>query len=203
MSDIFKENNEHVENNMDYSSLPPRGTIHKVENKKSKSSKWNFTQLTLVFFLLILVVSPLVFYQFYGSSKEADGPLPIKTQPIEVVEGDFESNTNKSNQTQKKDSVVNTNEQTKQSNSTSLQSSTNDSNQNTQSSLDNSNPEKNNEALKQHVVAKGENLYRISLKYYDTGEFVEELAKFNGLNNPNDIFEGLVLEIPDQKILVQ
>jgi len=46
-----------------------------------------------------------------------------------------------------------------------------------------------------HVVQRGENLYRISLGY---GLTVDELARANGINNPNSIVVGQRLIIPVQ-----
>lgn len=46
-----------------------------------------------------------------------------------------------------------------------------------------------------HVVQPGETLYRIALRY---GITVERLMALNGLNNPNRIFVGQVLRIPEE-----
>jgi len=44
-----------------------------------------------------------------------------------------------------------------------------------------------------HVVQPGENLFRIALRY---GLTVDQLARYNGIYNPNLIFAGQVLRIP-------
>ncbi|GAB4419661.1 MAG: hypothetical protein Kow00106_15940 [Anaerolineae bacterium] len=44
-----------------------------------------------------------------------------------------------------------------------------------------------------HVVQAGENLFRIALRY---GVTVDQLARYNGIYNPNLIFAGQVLRIP-------
>ena len=44
-----------------------------------------------------------------------------------------------------------------------------------------------------HVVQPGENLFRIALRY---GVSVDQLARYNGIYNPNLIFAGQVLRIP-------
>ncbi len=44
-----------------------------------------------------------------------------------------------------------------------------------------------------HVVQPGENLFRIALRY---GVTVDQLARYNGIYNPNLIFAGQVLRIP-------
>lgn len=203
MTEIAKENSSHSENNMDYSSLPPRGTIHKkVENNKNnksskepKAPKWSFAQITLVVFLLLLVISPLAFYQLYGSKEDAEGHLTINTQNIEVVEGEKETQSKEPSQPEKKGSEIRVSEQDTENIDETVNEDINVENEDI--NIENELPSK------QHVVAKGENLFRISLKYYSSGQYVEALARYNGLNDPNDIFEGLVLEIPDQQAIVQ
>jgi len=44
-----------------------------------------------------------------------------------------------------------------------------------------------------HVVQRGENLFRISLKYNVT---LQALMQANGISNPNLIYVGQVLRIP-------
>ena len=46
-----------------------------------------------------------------------------------------------------------------------------------------------------HIVQRGENLYRIGRTYAVS---VEELVRFNGLPNPNTIYVGQEIKIPNQ-----
>jgi LysM repeat protein len=46
-----------------------------------------------------------------------------------------------------------------------------------------------------HVVQTGENLYRIALDY---GLSWQVIANYNGITNPDSIFEGQELRIPGQ-----
>ncbi|MCZ7543610.1 MAG: LysM peptidoglycan-binding domain-containing protein [Anaerolineae bacterium] len=50
----------------------------------------------------------------------------------------------------------------------------------------------------QHVVARGETLFRIALRY---GVTVDALSRYNGVANPNRIYAGQVLMIPDGSVL--
>lgn len=50
--------------------------------------------------------------------------------------------------------------------------------------------------LATHVVSKGEDLWRISEKYYGTGYNWVDIARENNLENPDAISEGQVLKIP-------
>src|SRR5512136_559085 len=51
------------------------------------------------------------------------------------------------------------------------------------------------QAAMTHVVARGENLYRIGLRY---GVSVQALAWANGLRNPNAVYAGQRLVIPNR-----
>lgn len=46
---------------------------------------------------------------------------------------------------------------------------------------------------RQHVVQSGENLFRIALRY---GLTYQELARYNGISDPNSIVAGQVIRIP-------
>jgi len=50
---------------------------------------------------------------------------------------------------------------------------------------------------KTYQVEKGENLWQISLKYYNTGYNWVDIARENKLDNPNYISAGTTLVIPD------
>lgn len=47
-----------------------------------------------------------------------------------------------------------------------------------------------------YVIQSGDNLYRISLKFYETGKYFEALALYNNLADVDDIYAGLKIEIP-------
>jgi nucleoid-associated protein YgaU len=49
---------------------------------------------------------------------------------------------------------------------------------------------------KTHTVAPHETLYSISVKYYGNGKRVEDIAKLNGITDPNKIQVGQVLKLP-------
>lgn len=48
---------------------------------------------------------------------------------------------------------------------------------------------------KTHTVQSSETLFRISVNYYGSGDFVEQIKQMNGLQT-NDIHEGQVLKMP-------
>lgn len=53
----------------------------------------------------------------------------------------------------------------------------------------------------EHVVKRGDTLTEISQRYYGTITLYDELARYNGIENPHLIRTGQVIEIPDRKFL--
>ncbi len=49
-----------------------------------------------------------------------------------------------------------------------------------------------------HRVGKGETLWRISMNYYGTGKYVNDLARFNNIANPRLIISGMTIKIPPE-----
>ena len=56
-------------------------------------------------------------------------------------------------------------------------------------------------AIYEHQVQPGENLWDISWRYYDNGDRMEKIAKFNQLPNTRDLMPGQILLIPDVDII--
>lgn len=53
---------------------------------------------------------------------------------------------------------------------------------------------------KTHTVVKGEDLWKVSFKYYNDGYKWTEVAKVNNLANPDLIEEGQILVIPELEL---
>ena len=53
-----------------------------------------------------------------------------------------------------------------------------------------------------HIVVKGEDLWKISEKYYDSGYNWTDIVKENSINNPNILLVGQNLTIPDVKPII-
>ena len=47
-----------------------------------------------------------------------------------------------------------------------------------------------------HIVAKGDNLYKISRRYYGTDRYVPAIIKLNHLKDANTITHGQKLRLP-------
>lgn len=52
-----------------------------------------------------------------------------------------------------------------------------------------------------HTVVRGDTLSAISRKYYGTTRLYPQLAKYNGIKNPNLIIIGQVIKLPSKSIL--
>lgn len=50
--------------------------------------------------------------------------------------------------------------------------------------------------IMKHKVEPGETLYRISIKYYHTGNYANYLTQYNGLRSPSDLVSGTYIKVP-------
>lgn len=48
----------------------------------------------------------------------------------------------------------------------------------------------------EHLVKKGDTLYEISKKYYNSSEYWQELAFYNGINNPKEFIANTIARVP-------
>ncbi|GBF11586.1 LysM domain protein [Tepidibacillus sp. HK-1] len=158
--------------NIEYSSLPPRKTIHK-NKKKAKKYKINLLQLIVGAFILLIFITGYILYPDHEARKEQNG-IPINPPNFEVIqpESNLSSNQNLNPNREKDQNEVVQEIETKEETKESI-----------------------------HIVKPGENLYRISLKYYQSGKYVSALAKYNGLKNSDDLYAGFKLKIPDKSLL--
>lgn len=61
--------------------------------------------------------------------------------------------------------------------------------------------EKEPEHVSEHVVVSTDTLSGICLKYYGNANLYPQLAKYNGIANPNLIYDGDTIRIPDKSML--
>jgi len=178
-------------------SLPPRNTIHKAKEKPQKSkTKWNGLHLIVTAFILLIVSTAGYFLLNPEKEVQKEG-IPIKTPDFEVTAASKNSNDIEDHNS-KKDSLNVSESIEKESNQIDVQENNSVINDEDDSNL-------NSDQLIEevHEIKAGENLYRISLKYYHSGEYVNALAKYNGLAEPGDIHVGLKLVIPSKELLQQ
>lgn len=62
--------------------------------------------------------------------------------------------------------------------------------------------DKGNTGYKNYIIKKGDTLSAICLKYYGKASLYTKLAKYNGIKNPNLIYAGKTLKLPDKKYLL-
>ena len=53
-----------------------------------------------------------------------------------------------------------------------------------------------------YKIEKGDTLTKISTKFYGDKKYYDELAEFNGIENPDKIKTGAVIEIPELNVLI-
>jgi LysM repeat protein len=188
--------------------LPPREQIHREKRKKTKwKVKYPIIRLLVLFFILL----PIVIFSAYSYLEEG------KNKGTEKVSGSSSGyeviNFEKSETESKKEiSPVVEEEaavevQQPVSPDTPVESpvtdqGTSEINGGTTATIEPAAPQPNSTALSEtviyHTVKKGENLYRISLKYYHSKAGEEVIRKANNLKG-NEIYLGQVLEIPLNK----
>jgi len=61
--------------------------------------------------------------------------------------------------------------------------------------------EKNKLSIEKYVIKEGDNLSTICRKHYGKASLSTKLAKYNGIKNPNRIYAGHTLKLPDKKLL--
>ncbi len=188
MSEFIKDN----------SSLPPRSTIHSMKViEESNGSK--IIRILLSSFVFVIIIAFILFFLFsdnFGS---------------DVV--DNNQTENETNFTQSDDAADDIENQLVQDDTIPVD----DGNEvvlnevKTVDDLEDNNPievvDDNqqsepppNSIETTHIVQVGENLYRISLKYYGPG-YMEELAKYNNMVDSDNLTVGTVLKIPNKELL--
>lgn len=190
-------------------NYPPRGTIHRTKKEKTKSFSGQVILGSFIF-IIILTVSIYFLLLFNGNNSNSDfDTLPVS----DINENNSEGNNENNSDTTNSDAEDNINDN---ESSTGNEDQTNSEDQSNSEDQTNSNEQQaNNEEETEsdinsdelqtdervHEVQSGENLFRISLLYYGTGEYAEELAKYNGLADSNDLYVGYKLIIPNEEFI--
>lgn len=190
-SKVEQENQR--EENQGY-PLPPRSTIHHVKKEDEAdrhSRKWPVILGSIIFIVILAV--------FFVSQFPGDDP-----NGTDNLVSNSPNSQQKDASSDLEEEPVDTNEQSNEA----LEGQENpvSNEESTTQEMDDSNVSEEGGFPREetiHVVKSGENLFRISLEYYGSGEYVEALATYNGLENANEIFAGLKLKIPDQSVLAQ
>ncbi|TDL77022.1 LysM peptidoglycan-binding domain-containing protein [Rhodococcus qingshengii] len=186
--------------------LPPREQIHREKRKKTKLKvKYPIIRILVLFFILL----PIVIFSAYSYLEEG------KSNKTEKVTGDssgyevinFEKSETESSSVNKvveeeDKSTVEIEEDTIEvqqpvSPETPVLDPVSEQGNNNIPNTD-KNSSVSTETTITHTVKTGENLYRISLKYYHSKAGEEIIRKANKLKG-NEIYVGQVLKIPVKK----
>ncbi|MEH7255143.1 LysM peptidoglycan-binding domain-containing protein [Neobacillus niacini] len=210
---IEKINEETVEPR---EQLPPREQIHREKRKKTKwKIKYPIIRILVLFFILL----PIAIFSAYSylDGGKSKGPEKVSgdSSGYEVInfeKSETDSNNEKKAEDEKEISTeVEPEEKIEilqpDSSDTQVESPASEqgaeensgiSTETTESPAPQSNSITGSETVIFHTVKKGENLYRISLKYFQSKNGEEIIRKANNLKG-NEIFLGQVLEIPLSK----
>jgi LysM repeat protein len=187
--------------------LPPREQVHREKRKKTKLKvKYPVIRILVLFFILM----PIVIFSAYTYLEEGK-----KSNRTEKVTGDssgyevinFEkSETESSTESDEEEKTVESDEEAIEVQKTVLPDTTIKSTESTDKGTDKNagtstepvSAKPNSNKVIYHTVKKGENLYRISLKYYHSKAGEEVIRKANNLKG-DEIYLGQVLEIPLNK----
>lgn len=165
-------------------SLPPRSVKHGLKPKKKNSNILQMLTGSLIF-LIIISISVYFFMSLSDDNDAENFDFIPNTTTTEDSNKSNESANNSDFEVVTPEENENTNE-----------------NENTEEvNLPVENSQDSNEEIV-HIVQSGENLFRISILYYNSGEYYEALAKYNGLNSAEDIYAGMKLKIPSKEVLM-
>jgi LysM repeat protein len=185
--------------------LPPREQIHREKRKKTKwKLKYPVIRILVLFFILL----PIVIFSAYSYLEEGKSKGTEKVsgdssgyEVINIEKSETESNTEKKVDETENPSVENVEEAVEMQQSVNQETPVEPSSSE-QVTGSGQGTDKNvstpTETVIYHTVKKGENLYRISLKYYHSKSGEEIIRKTNNLKG-NEIYLGQVLEIPLNK----
>ncbi len=186
--------------------FPPREQVHREKRNKTKwKLKYPVIRILVLFFILL----PIVIFSAYSYLEEGKG----KGKGTEKVSGsssgyeviNFEKSDTKSNVDKKDNNDDNLIEENVEEAVEVQQPITEDtptenpaSDKNSGTSTETPAPQPEKPAIIYHTVKKGDNLYRIALKYYHSKAGEEIIRKANNIRG-DEIYLGQVLEIPLNK----
>jgi LysM repeat protein len=178
--------------------LPPREQIHREKRKKTKIKvKYPIIRILVLFFILL----PIVIFSAYSYLEEGKSNRPEKvsgdSSGYEVI--NFEkSETESTTETNGEEKTVVEDEEAIEVQKPIIPDTPVETPVSTAKGTDKNSSTKDSSNVIYHTVKKGENLYRISLKYYHSKAGEDIIRKANNLKG-NEIYLGQVLEIPLNK----
>lgn len=145
-------------------------------NNKGKGKK---IAGTMVAAMAVVVLGMTLMNRFYmpEGAKSVSGTVSGETVTVKVVEGDLE--VNKKSEFSETDTVQRIEEESE------------DSALETEASA-----VSGRMTTKHYTVRKGDTLANISLSLYDSRQYVDTICEINDIEDPDVIYEGMVLELP-------
>jgi LysM repeat protein len=184
--------------------LPPREQIHREKRKKTKLKiKYPIIRILVLFFILL----PIVIFSAYSYLEVGKGSKTEKvngdSSGYEVI--NFEKteteSTVETSVEEKENAPVEEEQEAIEVQKSISQATPIESASSVPTTISGQGTDKNVEPAPQviyHTVKSGENLYRISLKYYHSKAGEDSIRKANNLKG-NEIYLGQVLKIPLNK----
>lgn len=198
--------------------LPPREQVHREKRKKSKTKlklKYPVIRILVLFFILLPIVIFSVYSYLDGGEKK--GPekvsgdssgyevinfekknMETNEKPVEEEKEAIEADDVKEEEVEAENTTDSSNENAGLNAEVIETNGTADKNSGAQAETPVTTetiPPENPGKIVNHTVQKGENLYRIALKYYQSKDGEEKIRKANSLKG-DEIYLGQVLKIP-------
>ncbi len=174
--------------------FPPRSTIHNIKDddapKNNKLSKIVFS--TFGFLIVIVIILVLVFANGQSNGAGEQDPGGSGTQ-VETPPG-----TSEEPKLDPDDIVIETPEVVPPTIIEPPKEVTPTQPGTTQPPVT---PEPPATTATTHTVKSGDNMFAISVKYYESGAYVQKLAAYNNISDPAIIIPGTILQIPNKELL--
>lgn len=222
MDEDFQQENRHdsVElSNNSTKTLPPRCTLHDVKETETAGGS-KIIQLLFGSFVFIVIIAIILLFVLKQEENTVD-TLNGDQNTVQETEhnnnqtgdntkggvSDTNADNSGSDKTSENTDPTDTTDQTTNKPDDQTQNNTNPNSGNT-SDTTIQNGESNSEQTTSttnenqiYEIKKGDNLYRISIKFYKTGKYYEALAIYNNLTNVDAIYAGLKIKIPPKEKL--
>lgn len=207
VNEIYKEGEEKLDlanNDYLYLVLEIQEVLKDVKpkkriEKKSKNANAFNKRLAVASLLTIVILFGLIFglKSIFGNKKEVASNSD--TQVVDVEKQDNQTNNDISTDNQTNTNVNNDNNlnnNTTTNNNTNVNNTNTNTNNNTTNNNSNTNSTNNNSKPSTYTIQKGDNLYRISLKFYDSSKKIDEIKKLNNIQDETKIKVGQTIKLP-------
>jgi LysM repeat protein len=199
--------------------LPPRSRVH---YQKQKKNKWKLKHPVIRLLMLFFILLPITIFSIYssiakdrmGGSTKTGGESSEVFETINIEKYDDTNLIEEKNKEEEKNDYTEEGKESLNGGSESSTSEGLDQSVGTKENANEASPDglsnsedtkstiKENESVPPgtvyHTVHPGENIYRISMKYYKSDAGIDTIKTANGLTS-NEIRVGQVLTIPLNK----